>query len=192
MKKILKRIFLFFSLWFFVHLIIIMVDGYTEQDVTAEIGVILGSQVLPSGEMSDRLKARVDRGLNLYREGKVKTLLVSGGRGIEGYQEPLVMANYLEAQGVPASAILVDTFGINTYATAKAAREIYLQRDQQPDFILVSHYFHLSRCKLAFRSFGLPVQGTAYARIGWEWREPWSWLREVLGYYTYLWKDYEP
>src|SRR5262245_21950109 len=70
-------------------------DGLTDDPVPADVAVVPGNQVNPDGTPSDRLAARLDTALNLYRRGVVKAVLVSGGTGVEGFDEADVMAAYL-------------------------------------------------------------------------------------------------
>ncbi|MFX7825239.1 YdcF family protein, partial [Acinetobacter baumannii] len=71
------------------------------------------------GTPSDRLRARLDKAAELYRQGMFPCIIVSGGTGKEGFSEAQVMAAYLsEVQTVPRSAILLDEQGNTTMATA--------------------------------------------------------------------------
>jgi len=56
--------------------------------------------------------------------------------------------------------------------------------------VAVSQYYHLTRTKLALRRFGVADVHGAHAPIELELREPWSLLRELVGYYRYLLRGY--
>lgn len=154
----------------------------------AHVALVMGSQVLPNGVPSNRLKARLDRALELYQKKQVSYILVSGGLGQEGHEEGVVMGRYLMRKGVDRDDILVDTEGDDTYQSAANAAKILQSRDLV-SVIVVSSYFHILRSQLALGKCGVkPVWGS-YARI-FEWRDLyWSLPREVLGYFVYFFKS---
>ncbi|WP_143825757.1 YdcF family protein [Nannocystis exedens] len=124
----------------------------------------------------------------LYAAGLVPRLIVSGGQDPGSPYEADVMRDYLVARGVPAERIAVDRGGVNTHATARFVAADLRARGER-SAIAVSQYYHLTRTKLALRRFGVDATG-AHADLELELREPWSLLREVVGFYAYLFKDY--
>jgi vancomycin permeability regulator SanA len=116
--RIVKRGFLLSLVWFILHTLLITLDGLIDSKENAEVALVLGNTVQENGEMSERLKSRVDKGLELYKAGQVKTIVVSGGLGKEGHYEAEVMKHYLLTHQVPATRILVDNYGNTTYMTA--------------------------------------------------------------------------
>ncbi len=66
----------------------IVLAGLNDHLHAADLGVVLGSKVNPDGRPSLMLQARLDHALELYRRGYFKLVLVSGGLGREGYDEP--------------------------------------------------------------------------------------------------------
>ena len=95
----------------------ITIDGLRDNDMQADIAVILGNKVNEDGILSKRLEKRMECGLNLYRNGRVKKILVSGGLEKEGFYEGNKMKEYLIKRKVPDSIIIVDNLGNNTIAT---------------------------------------------------------------------------
>jgi len=177
------------SVWFFVHLSLIVVDGLNDEIQPVSLAVVLGNQVLPNGEPSHRLKMRLDRAITLYHKGYFSWILVSGGTGKEGFDEAKVMKRYLQEHKIPGSAIFMDSKGNNTYLTAKHTRRL-MQQKKWHSVLLISQYFHISRCKLAFSRFGLAQVHSARAVYSFEWRELYSLFREFFGYYAYWLKSY--
>lgn len=86
-KKIIKRIFYGFLLWFGIHQVIVLTDGLTDENTKTNVAVIYGNTVHEDGTLSKRLKARLDRGIQLYRDSLTDVLFVSGGLGKEGFYE---------------------------------------------------------------------------------------------------------
>ena len=163
----------------------LIIDGLTDEIAPADAIVVLGSKINPDGHPSHRLKARLNRGYELYKRGFGPKIIVSGGTGKEGYSEARVMADYLNGLGVPLSDILLDEEGINTYQTAQATKRIAKDNGFQ-SLILVSQYFHITRAKLAFRKAGFAKVYSAHAYMFPELRDLYSIPREViaLGYYA--------
>jgi len=104
--------------------------------------------------------------------------------------EAEAMKRYLVEHGVPADAVVEDRGGENTYLTARFTAD-YMQQHGLRSVIAVSQYYHISRSKLALRRFGIAEVRGAHAAMVLEPREPWSLLRELVGYYTYLFKDHD-
>lgn len=186
----LRRLALVLAAWALVHLAAICVDGCSDEDAPADLAVVLGNHVSADGALSGRLQRRLDRALALYRQGKVPTIVVSGGRDPGSPFEAEVMKRYLVEQGVPADAVVEDRGGQNTYLTARFTAG-YMQQHGLRSVIAVSQYYHISRSKLALRRFGAAEVRGAHAAMVLEPREPWSLLRELVGYYTYLLRDYD-
>lgn len=143
----------------------IAVAGLYDDIQPSDLGVVLGSQVLPNGQPSPRLQARLDEAVTLYRQGACARILVSGGTGKEGYSEAQVMADYLSVQAkIPRQAILLDEHGDTTEATALNTARI--MRDHKlTSALIVTQYYHVPRTRLAFRKAGIPIVHGAHARF---------------------------
>lgn len=115
---------LLFIVVFLLTAAFLIVDGFNDKIQRSDVGIILGSMVRPDGVVSDRLAARLDKGVELYREGFIQSIIVSGGTGKEGVNEAVVMKEYLMRQHIPDSSIIVDVQGNNTRATARNSATI--------------------------------------------------------------------
>lgn len=162
--------------------------GLVENVAPADVAVVLGSKVHRSGDLSRQLKARLDRAVTLFREGRCKTVIASGGVGKEGVDEAVAMRGYLISQGIPADRVTADSSGINTRATALFTAA-YMKERGLSRVIIVSQYFHILRSRIAFAQAGMRDVGAAYARIV-ELRDIYSIMREVSGVIVYFfnWK----
>jgi len=161
----------------------IVFAGLNDNPHAADLAVVLGNKVQPDGTPSEMLKARLDHTVNLYRQGYFKLILVSGGHGKEGYDEPVVMRRYLEANGVPSDAILEDNEGYTTWRTAQNTARLLNDRHLN-SVLIVSQYFHLPRCRLAFAKFGIEPIYASHAPF-WSIRDLYSVPREVIGFCAY-------
>ena len=136
--------------------------GLKDDIQTSDAAVILGSKVEMNGQPSARLTARLDRGLALYKSGVTHILIVSGGTGIEGFNEATVMRSYLHQKGIPLSSIIVDEQGNNTEATAKHCAEI-MKSHNFKSVILITQYFHVARTHLALKGQNIETIHSAHA-----------------------------
>jgi vancomycin permeability regulator SanA len=184
MKKVLKLITVVLMSWFLIHIVVIVVDGLNDENYKSDVGVILGNKVNPDGSLSERLIARLDKGLQMYQDSLFDLIIVSGGFGKEGHYEGTKMFEYLVEKGVAKNRIIVDDFGNTTQATAKNVRKMKLNITS---VTVISQYHHISRTKLAFKNEGFNTVYGGHANY-FEVRDFYSITREFFGYYKYLFK----
>ncbi|HVG19564.1 MAG TPA: YdcF family protein [Blastocatellia bacterium] len=178
-----------FALAFVIAALLIVSDGLSDDARAADVCIIPGNKVEESGAPSPRLRARLDKAVELYKRGLCRNVITSGGVGSEGFDEAVVMKAYLTERGVAEGSILVDSQGLNTFLTAKNSSRMMKEKGWQ-SALVVSQYFHVSRTKLALRRFGVtPVFG-AHAQY-FELRDIYSITREVFGYLGYLLQSYQ-
>jgi vancomycin permeability regulator SanA len=150
----------------------------------ADVAIVFGNKVLPTGEPSARLKARLDTARDLFRSGKVRCVIVSGGTGVEGFDESAVMKAYLIASGLPDDAVLADRLGNNTAQTCANAR-VLMSTHGLNRANVVTQYFHIPRATVACRRAGIHVVGAIAPRF-FEARDLYSLAREVIAFPVYL------
>jgi vancomycin permeability regulator SanA len=161
----------------------LVLDGFTDDVFKADATLVLGNSVFPDGTLSPRLRGRVERGMELYKSGLVSKIVVSGALGKEGHYEGTVMAAWLVAHGVPEQDVVIDNEGINTAASAKNFAALS-ETHGFKSVIVVSQFFHLSRCRLALQQAGVEQIGTAHSRV-YAGRDAYATLREVVAYGKY-------
>lgn len=168
--------------WFILHQIIIISDGLVDEKQISEVAVIFGNTVNKDGSLSPRLKARLDKGVQLYNSKKVSKLFVSGGLGKEGHLEGSKMAEYLISKDISENVIVIDNEGNNTRLTAVNFKKHF---PEVKSVNLVTQYHHVSRAKLAFRQIGIETVNGSHAEYL-EMRDVYSCFREFFAYYSYL------
>lgn len=129
----------------------------------SDVAIVYGSLV-QRGVPSPRLEARLRAGRDVYVQGVVKKLLVSGATGREGYDESRVMADWLIAHGVPAADVVRDSLGRNSERTAMNAHA-WMQAHGAKKALVVTSYYHVARASLACWQAGVEVNGAAPARV---------------------------
>ncbi|GAB2947768.1 hypothetical protein GCM10027048_10940 [Hymenobacter coalescens] len=168
--------------WVVLHCGWVARDGLQDRIGPADSLLILGNTVHADGSLSDRLRARLDKGLALYRAGLAPKIVVSGGLGREGHYEGLAMSQYLVAQGVPRAAIIVDNLGNTTRASAENFARL-ATRCRFRSVIVVSQFYHLTRSKYLLLRAGHFQVYSAHAPY-FELRDGYSLLREFPAYYA--------
>lgn len=169
--------------------LVLALFGLNEDPRPADVGVVFGNKVEPWGEPSPSLASRLDKAVVLYHQGFFPTVIVSGGLGKEGWDEAQVMADYLAERGIPRSAILIDHEGNNTYLTALHTGQFARENGFQ-SFILISHFYHLPRARLAFTRFNLKPASIAHADRFVARDFYFGLLREVIAYPAYFIRPY--
>lgn len=179
-----KLLFILFIAWFLVHSMFITIDGLNDDKKSGDVAVILGSKVNEDGSLSERLEKRLECGLQLYKNGRVKKIIVSGGLGKEGFYEGDKMKAYLVEKGIPETLIIVDNFGNNTLATVENTIKLKKKLNFK-SIIVVSQYFHVTRTKMLFKKKGFKTISSVSPNY-FETRDFYSILREFAAFYTEL------
>ncbi|MDZ7776919.1 MAG: YdcF family protein [Bacteroidales bacterium] len=107
-------------------------DGVVKVEKTYDVGIVLGGWIAEEDQRLDRVvfkkvPDRLFQAYRLYRQGKVKKLLISGGSGHYLYphkKEALAIERYLLSIGVPQEDILTESQSRNTHENA-----VYTQRN---------------------------------------------------------------
>ena len=121
----------------------------------APVALVLGAQVGADGHPSAFLEARLETARQLLAAGKVKAVLVSGDHAEWGYDEPGSMLVWLVTHGVPASRVVLDHAGFDTYDSCARARRIFGVRQA----VVVTQDFHLERAVAICRTLGIDATG---------------------------------
>lgn len=119
-----------------------------------DVGLVLGtSKYLESGKPSPEFRGRIEAAAELYQNGKVRHLIVSGANPDATYNEPRRMYQELVKLGVPESAITMDFAGFRTLDSIVRAQAVFgLDR-----FTVVTQKYHSYRAVFVGRKLGLNV-----------------------------------
>lgn len=136
-----------------------------EEIETHEIGIVLTGVTNLSKTAYDRTffnkgADRITHALQLYRMGKIKKILITGGTGlnpVNPQSEAEVLKRFLLMTGVPESDILIEDQSKNTAQNAKFTRA-FLEKNGisiDQEFVLITSAFHMARAKGCFDKEGL-------------------------------------
>lgn len=121
----------------------------------AQTAIVLGAGVFDRGQLCLELQDRVDCAIDLFKAGKVDSLLMSGDHGERDYDEVNAMREYAVRHGVPNERIFMDHAGFNTYDSMRRAREVF----QVENAVVVTNGFHVARSVFLARQAGIRAQG---------------------------------
>lgn len=120
--------------------------------------IVLGAQVLPSGEPSVQLRWRLDKALEMYRLRPCPTVVCGAQGGKEPEPEGDVMYRLMLADGVPESDLHAETKSEDTRQNLANAMEILSALGCERPLIVTSDY-HLPRALALAKDAGLNAQG---------------------------------
>ena len=130
-------------------------DAAALQDVDCII--VLGCKVKANGELSDMLRDRLQRGVELYRDGAAPKLLMSGDHGQVEYDEVNAMKTYAVENGVPSEDVFMDHAGFSTYETVYRAKEVF----GAEKVLIVTQEYHTYRALYIAEQLGVEAYGVA-------------------------------
>jgi uncharacterized SAM-binding protein YcdF (DUF218 family) len=130
--------------------------GQRERAVPSDVVVVLGARVLPDGQPSPALRARIEKAVDLYHQGVAPRLLFSGGVGLYPPAEARVMKELAVRLGVPAEACLVEEQSHSTEQNARFSADV-LRSLGARRVVVVSDPYHLLRARQYFRLQGFEV-----------------------------------
>ncbi|WP_392567084.1 ElyC/SanA/YdcF family protein [Utexia brackfieldae] len=122
---------------------------------TRPIGVVLGtSKYIRGGGYNEFYKQRILGAIELYRQDKIRYLLVSGDNALLSYNEPITMRKDLLKAGIPSSAIVLDYAGFRTLDSVVRANRVF---DAQ-EFTIITQQFHCERALFIAQYQGISAQ----------------------------------
>jgi SanA protein len=129
---------------------------------TPRIAVVFGSGLEgENGTPRPVLTSRLEAAQQLYFDGAIDHILVSGSTDGEYYSEPRAMRAYLTRNHIPEEAIIEDEAGDSTFDTCRNTRGFGLN-----DAVLVTQATHLSRAIYLCRAHGMDAYGYAAEPAG--------------------------
>lgn len=133
-----------------------------KNDEKADCILILGAGV-KDDKPKPMLRDRLITGIELYKSGAAKKIIMSGDHGRADYDEVNVMRAFALEQGVRAEDIFLDHAGFSTYDSVYRAKNIF----GAENIIIVSQKYHLYRAlyiseKLDVKAAGVSANLNTY------------------------------
>jgi len=166
----------------------IVLYGSNGTTQSAQAAVVLGAAAW-GNRPSPVYRERLNEAIRLYKQGRVNSLIFTGGTPELGYpSEAEVARDYAKQQGVPDSAILVDVKSRTTFENLLQARALMRGAGIQ-SVLVVSDPLHMRRAMYIASELGLDAQPAPSdssrfqswpSRARFLWRETWSYSEQLL------------
>lgn len=119
-----------------------------------DCAIICGYPANNDGSPSLIMKSRVEAGVELYQQGKIKYLILSGGAVQNEFIEAKVMADYAISLGIDSSKIIMESQSRSTYHNLMYCTKI-LKEHNFKQCIVVTNSWHLRKADHYARKFKL-------------------------------------
>lgn len=123
---------------------------------TADCILILGAGVR-NGKPTPMLRDRLLTGIELYKKGTAKKIIMSGDHGSSDYDEVNTMRLFAVERGVPEEDIFMDHAGFSTYDSVYRAKKVF----EANSIIIVSQKYHLYRALYVSEKLGVKACGVS-------------------------------
>ena len=132
---------------------------------TYDVGVVFTGVSRASITPRDRVyfnqgADRITHTLQLYNEGKIKHILISGGLGFQQVNNSAAaerLKSFLLMANVPDSVITIETEAANTYENAVKSGEILIRDFPNQKYLLITSSFHMKRSLLCMKKAGIEI-----------------------------------
>lgn len=160
------------TLILFVGFIALRIYTYrnTVAHVQADAAIVLGAAIWGE-ELSPVFRERINHALDLYRSGKVRKIIFTGGQGNENEPtESSAARRYAVERGIPEEGILVEESSHTTYQNLFYAKQV-ADAQHLKTVLIVSDPLHMKRAMAMARDLGLeaypsPTTTTRYQSAG--------------------------
>jgi len=146
--------FLFSNIWILQNKkYILSPEEFTGKEIALVFGGGMQDDTTQSIMQEDRVKVAVE----LYKQGKIQKMIMTGDDGANRFDEVTYMKKYAIDNGVKEEDISTDPHGYNTYTSCyRAGNERKIK-----EMVAISQEFHLSRIVFFCNHFGVDTVGVS-------------------------------
>ena len=149
--------FLLYSSW---QLWSIHTYGHSDDGSSADCAIVLGAAAWHD-KPSPVFEARIDHAIELYKQGRVSKLILTGGHGKGAqYAESEVAQSYCHAQGIPLENLIIETQSNTTSQNFAEAKKL-MRQQKLSSALIVSDPWHLKRALSLAKRRGLKAKPSA-------------------------------
>lgn len=138
--------------------------GYSEDLQKSKgdnIGVVLGAAVWSGNKPSPTLASRIDKADELYKEGIINKIQLTGSNAPGELSEAEVAYNYISKEGVKSSDIMIETKTTSTNEQIRFIKKELVPKENFNNIYIISDKYHLVRVREISRFFDLKVKVAA-------------------------------
>ena len=160
--------------------------GNNVVDVNGDAAIVLGAAVW-GNEVSPVFRERINHAINLYRSGKVRKIIFTGGQGNrDELTEAAEARQFAMKNGIPEKDILIEERSHTTYENVVNAKRV-ADANGLKRVLIVSDPMHMKRAVAMAKDIGLdaypsPTPTTRY--------QSWRSQLESLAHETYYYIGY--
>jgi SanA protein len=133
--------------------------GRIFEDVSAipptKVGLVFGTTDRVNGRENLYFRYRIEAAANIWKAGKLETLIVSGDNRSRYYNEPEKMRQALIGRGIPGDRIVCDFAGLRTLDSVVRAKEIF----GADSILFISQRFQNQRAIYLAKANGIEAYG---------------------------------
>ena len=161
-----------------------------EQD-SYDCAIVCGCRVKEDGTPSDTLKARVYKAVELWKDKKVKYLIMSGAAVHGEFVEAEAMKRYAMELGVPGEYVLEEKQAVSTYHNLQYSCQM-MRNCNFRDCVVVTSGWHLRKADHYTRQKGVPYVMAAAENPGKQKALEilWLYVRTNVHMYLNMWRGY--
>lgn len=141
----------------------LMVYGMNQKPNLNTTAVVLGAQVLPSGNPSTILRGRIDAAERYLKENPKSKAILSGGQGgNEPVSEAQCMYNNLVEKGIDPSRLYLEDKSTDTTENLKFSRAILERESLGNNITIITDGFHQERARIITKQLDFKGDVGAY------------------------------
>ncbi len=129
-----------------------------------DAGILLGGMIEYDPTFTrptfNRAVDRMMQAITLYKDGKIKRILISGGSGSileKDVLESVILKKYLIKMGIPDSVIITEKYSKNTHENALFCKPLVDSLNKNGKYLLITSGFHMPRAVRCFQKVGINV-----------------------------------
>jgi vancomycin permeability regulator SanA len=171
----LKKYYIFRSIWITIFIMLIGVlivflsiyyykDDYnalSKENKKLDAGVILGAAVWGGNRPSPVLRERINKGYELYKNGIIGYLVLTGGGSPGEMTEADVAKNELLKKGINEKNIIVENRSNSTLEQIGFVNKNLYQKNNWKEIVLITDNFHLLRSSQMCSFFNIKARTVA-------------------------------
>lgn len=119
-----------------------------------DCAIVCGYPANEDGTISNILKSRIDKAIELYQNHEIKYIIVSGGSIHNQYNEALTMKDYALKKGIDEIAIIVEDRAKSTYHNMMYSKE-KMKEYGLKDCYVITNSWHIIKAKYYAKKFEL-------------------------------------
>lgn len=123
----------------------------------AKVGLVFGTTDQVNGRENPYFRYRIDAAEEVWKAGKLETIIVSGDNRSRYYNEPEKMKQALIERGIPGDRIVCDFAGLRTLDSVVRAKEIF----GADPVLFISQRFQNERAIYLAKAHGIGAYGFA-------------------------------